>query len=406
MNITFEFWGEHEIHQKLSTDNPEFSGRALYWFNSPILQIQHLKNIAEKSKQLLGDKFSPELNIDLPIAKTFDGIGLTPNWCQRFYFVTEKWLEALEALKNIISVEDVCLIEERWNPIREHSIKLEALLRQTVKTYSLYENRNQLKEVIISLTKNTRKKMDYTETETVKKINRYFNLFSDATHKLSKFLFSKDMMAFSIKSMLLSGDAGAGKSHLLCDITLNRLKDNLPTLFLLGQQYSGGNPLKFISDSLDLKNNSDKEILGALDALGEAYSTRTLIIIDAINEGPHKEEWQNHIETLIIDLCKYPHIALVFSCRSTYLQHLLPQIKNSGKKQNEAKLTVEVKHKGFSDLDDIYKYLEKQDIFVPNTPIMEPEFSNPLFLKIYCKSLKAKGRKQVFTRFKKYRNSF
>ena len=391
MNVTFEFWGEHEIHQKLSTDNPELSGRALYWFNSPILQTQHLKDIAEKSKQSLGNRFSPELNIDLPISKSFDGIGLTPNWYQRFDFVKEKWLKALEELKNIISEEDVCLIEERWNPIKEHSIKLEALLKQTVKTYSLYENRNQLKEVIISLTKNTITKMDYTETETVKKINRYFNLFSDATHKLSKFLFSKDMMAFSIKSMLLSGDAGAGKSHLLCDITLNRLKDNLPTLFLLGQQYSGGNPLKFISDSLDLQNNSDKEILGALDALGEAYSTRTLIIIDAINEGPYKEEWQNHIETLIIDLCKYPHIALVFSCRSTYLQYLLPQIKNSGKKQNEAKLTVEVKHKGFSDLDDIYKYLEKQDIFVPNTPIMEPEFFNPLFLKIYCKSLKKRG---------------
>ena len=391
MNVTFEFWGEHEIHQKLSTDEPKFSGKALYWFNSPILQIQHLKNIAEKSKQLLGDRFSPELNIDLPIAESFDGVGLTPNWYQRFYSVTEKWLEALEELKNIISEEDENLTGERWNPIKEHSINLEALLKQTVKTHSLYENRNQLKEVIIDLTKNTKTKMDYTETETVKKINWYFNLFSDATHKLSKFLFSKDMMTFSIKSMLLSGDAGTGKSHLLCDITLNRLKDNLPTLFLLGQHYEGGNPLKFISDSLNLKNNSYPQILGALDALGEAYSTRTLIIIDAINEGPHREEWQNHIETLIIDLCKYPHIALVFSCRSTYLQHLLPKIKNSGKKQNEAKLTVEIEHKGFSDLDDIYKYLEKQDIFVPNTPIMEPEFSNPLFLKIYCKPLKTRG---------------
>ena len=81
---------------------------------------------------------------------------------------------------------------------------------------------------------------------------------------------------------------------------------------MLGQQYSGGNPLKFISESLDLNNNSYKEILGALDALGEVYSTRTLIIIDAINEGPHKEDWQNHIVNLIAELRKYPYIAFVF----------------------------------------------------------------------------------------------
>lgn len=393
MSVEFVFWGEHEIHQKLSTDDSRFSGKALYWFNSPILRIKHLKDIAEKAKKSLGDRFSPECHVELSIAKSFEGVGLTPNWYKRFYSVTEKWLEALEELKNIISEEDEHLTEERWNPIKEHSIKLEVLLKQTVKTYSLYENRNQLKEAIIGLTENTKTKMDYTETETVKKINWYFNLFSDATHKLSKFFFSKDMMAFSIKSMLLSGDAGAGKSHLLCDITLNRLKNNLPTLFLLGQHYKGGDPLKFISDALDLNNNSHKDILGALDALGKTHSTRTLIIIDAINEGPYKEEWQNYIEKLIIELCKYPHIALVFSCRSTYLQSLLPQIKNSGKKQNEAKLTVEIEHKGFSSLGDIYKYLEKQDIHMPNTPIMEPEFSNPLFLKIYCKSLKSKGEK-------------
>ncbi len=408
MNVEFEFWGESEIVSMLSMDNPRFSGRALYWFNSPVLRIQHLKDIAEKSKQSLGERFSPEFHIDLPIAKTFDGIGLTPNWRQRFHSAAEEWLKALKDLKkaladlrrDIISEEDKRLIEglieERGNPVEAHSIKLEALLKQTVKTCSLYENRNQLKDIIIHLKQNSKTKMDYTKTKTEQKINWHFNLFSDAALELSQFFLSKDMKVFSIKSMLLSGDAGAGKSHLLCDIALNRLKNDLPALFLLGQHYEGGDPLKFISASLDLKNISHQEILGALDALGEARSTRALIIIDAINEGPHKEQWQNYIENLILELAKYPHIALVFSCRSTYLQHLLPQINNSGKKQNEAKLTEVVKHQGFSNLNDIYKYLEKQGVFAPNMPIMDPEFSSPLFLKIYCKLLKAKGENKFF----------
>ena len=396
MNVKFEFWGESEILDMLSTDDPLFSGRVLYWFNAPILQLQHLKNIAENSKQSLGDRFSSELNINLPIAKSFDGIGLTPNWYQRFYSVAENWLEALQKLRNIINEENSNLTEDRWSPIKEPASKLEFLLKQTIKINSLYENKERLLEITQSLKRNSKTKFNSEETKKVREIDWYFNQFDDVTYELYRFLSHKDMTAFSIKSMLLSGNAGVGKSHLLCDITLNRLKDNLPTLFLLGQHYDGGNPLKFISDSLDLNK---REILGALDALGETHSTRTLIMIDAINEGLYKEDWKHHIINLIAELKEYPHIAFVFSCRSTYLQYLLPQIKNSGTNQNEAKLAVEIEHKGFSDPGHqaIYKYLEKQNFLVPSSPVMNPEFFNPLFLKIYCKALKSKGKSRFPT---------
>ena len=401
MNVIFEFWGASEIVGMLSTDNPHFSGRALYWFNSHILQIPHLNDIAKKAKKSLGDRFSPELNIELPIAKFFDGIGLTPNWHQRFYSITEEWLKALEELKVAIAEQKGLLKEKIWNPIKAHTLELETFLKQTIKANSLYENIGALAKSIYNLIKNIKTiEMDCKETETVKKINWYFNRFSEATYKVEEFLLSKDMMAFSKKSMLLLGDAGAGKSHLLCDITLNRLKDELPTLFLLGQHYEGGNPLKFISDSLDLRDKSNKEILGALDALGETYSTRTLIIIDAINEGPHKEDWKNHIIKLITELKEYPHIGFVFSCRSTYLQYLLPtQIRE---------MTVEIKHRGFDDPNHqaIYRYIEKQGIFVPSALVMNPEFINPLFLKICCESLKSKGKKEFPTGLEGVREIF
>ena len=394
MNVEFKFWGAHEILNMLSTDDPHFSGRALYWFNTPILQIQKLRGIANQSKESLGDRFSQELNVDLPIAKSFDGIGLTPIWYQRFDSVAENWLESLQNLKDILNKEDFHLTKKRWSPIKEFTSKLEVLLKQITEENSLYENRNQLRNIVLNLIKNNKIEVDYQEIEAVKKINWYFNRFIDTTSELSKFLFSKDMKAFSIKSMLLSGDAGVGKSHLLCDITLNRLANNLPTLFLLGQHYEGGNPLKFISDSLDLNNQPYKNILGALDALGEAHSTRTLIIVDAINEVPHKhrEDWKNHLINLITELGNYLHIAFVFSCRSTYLDYLLPQTKHSEENQNTKQLTVQIEHTGFSDPGHrtVYKYLDKQNIFAPSVPIMNSEFLNPLFLKICCEVLKAR----------------
>ncbi len=385
MNVKFEFWGASEIFSILSRDDPRFSGRALYWFNSPILQIQHLKDITEKSKQSLGERFSQKLNIDLPISKYFEGIGLTPSWYLKFCSIKNHWLKVLGSLINIINKEDKSLTKEWWNPIKDSVFNLEILLKKVINAEFLYENANQLKEIIDNLKQKIKPEFKPTKTEIERKIKRYFNEFSNINSELALFLTSEVMMAFSKKSMLLSGGAGVGKSHLLCDITLNRLDENLPTLFLLGQHYNGDNPLKLISDSLDLNSNSYKEVLGALAALGEAHSTRTMIIIDAINEGSHKESWKDHIISLIIELKKYPYISFVFSCRSTYLKYLLPpQIKD---------LVVEIEHIGFSDPGHkaVYKYFEKQGIFVPSTPIMNPEFFNPLFLKICCKSLKIKG---------------
>ena len=387
MKVKFEFWGASEIVSMLSTDDPHFSGRALYWFKEPILQIQQFKDIAKNSEQSLGDRFSPELNVDLPIGKSFDGVGLTPNWYKRFYSVAENWLKKLQDLKSIINKTDNQLKKKRWDPIKEYIFNLELVLNKTIKANSLYENKEKIKETIQDLEQNIRKENNSDRT-----IQRY--QFNNATYELLNFLFSEDMEAFSTKSMLLSGDAGMGKSHLLCDITLNRLEENLPTLFLLGQHYEGGNPLKFISDSLDLNNNRYKIVLGALDALGEAYSTRTLIIIDAINEGSKKEDWKDQIVKLIHELAKYPNIGFVFSCRSTYIQYLLPQFGSSGKNQSKAKLPVEIKHTGFSDPSHhiIHEYLKKQNILIPDISLMKSEFSNPLLLKIYCKIIRTIGK--------------
>ena len=403
MDVKFEWWGKSEILDILSSNNPQFSGRLLYWFNQPILQIQDLEGIAQQSKSSLGERFSPETNVELPIAKSFEGIGVTPKWHNRLVLVAKEWFESLEQLENIILDKDNCIVAEKfqnqkdiiyrkWGNVKNKTSELKSLLTQTVEERSLHNNLDKLKKIISSFS--TEYKSNDEIPDNLRRMQWYYNRFMDKTHSLSKFLFSSDMTAFSIKSMLISGEAGVGKSHLLCDVTLNRLENNLPTLFLLGQHYAGGDPLHFIAQSLNLVNHSHKKILEALDALGEAYSSRTLIIIDAINEGHYKEEWKNHIVNLITELHKYPYISFVFSCRSSYLQYLLPQINNSGETQNNAKLTVKIEHKGFSDLNDIYKYLEKQDIFVPKTPIMEPEFSNPLFLKIYCKALKMKGEEQ------------
>jgi hypothetical protein len=183
--------------------------------------------------------------------------------------------------------------------------------------------------------------------------------------------------------VLLVGEAGMGKSHLLCDITLNRLKNHLPTLFVLGQHYQGANPLNTLQESLGLNDISHHEFLGALDAAGEAKATNTLIVIDAINEGINRDEWVHFLGAFLSDILNFPNLSVVLSCRSTYVDYLIQEdlIGNP---------LVEVVHRGFSGFEHraASKYLSAQGISKPSTPITAPEFTNPLFLKTCCKALK------------------
>ena len=117
--------------------------------------------------------------------------------------------------------------------------------------------------------------------------------FSDITTNLLNFFTDKITQAAYTRQFLLHGDAGNGKSHMLCDIALTRMGKGLSTVFILGQHYQGGNPLDFLKRELDLATIDDGTLLGALDACGEADKSNLLIIIDAINEGRFSRDWND-----------------------------------------------------------------------------------------------------------------
>ena len=78
--IAFEFWGKHEFTSMLVIDDPRYSGRRLYWFNEPVLCSYDLRHLALKSRDTLGDRFTPEFHVDLPIARQFDGLCANDGW--------------------------------------------------------------------------------------------------------------------------------------------------------------------------------------------------------------------------------------------------------------------------------------------------------------------------------------
>ncbi len=187
--------------------------------------------------------------------------------------------------------------------------------------------------------------------------------------------------------MLLYGEAGSGKSHLLADIANDAFKKGYPVVLLINSQFFLQDPRTQILEQLDLRHISFSTFLGALDAAGQAAGVRTLLMIDALNERFGVEIWPQHLAPIIEEVKRYPHLALIVSCRTTYLPFVLPAdslLRDSLK---------QIEHHGFADGGGYAArtYLAKRKIIRPSVPQLLPEFNNPLFLKTLCDSLERQG---------------
>ncbi len=149
------------------------------------------------------------------------------------------------------------------------------------------------------------------------------------------------------------------------------------------------------------------EFLGALDAAGEACGSNTLIIIDAINEGAQRDDWDHYLGGFLVDILQFQNLSVVLSCRNTFVNYLVQDelIENP---------LVKVTHTGFKGFEHraATRYLSEQGISKLGAPIMAPEFTNPLFLKTCCKAIKdskqtsfPKGLRGISSLFEFYLNS-
>lgn len=391
MNVEFIYWGRHELTTMLQTNDPDYIGKVFYWFNEPVLSEKVFEDITNKSKTAIGDRYSDEYHVNLPITKKLDGLGLS-----------QQWSLDINKQKRILSnlLNRVAELDQYQNTVIDKGLKWSYFKEEIMIFIKIYSeilnaqyasNQFEIARIKIEPLEQAARKFysfcwDKNDSNTEwKEVRRKFSEILDEIKDISLFVSSVNVQVYESKSAVILGEAGIGKSHLLCDIAVRRLEENLPTVFLLGQRYSGGNILNFLADELDLKTATYKQLLGALDAAGEAKGTRTLIIIDALNEGNYRLDWKNHLTEFVMELKRYPNVSLLLSCRETYEELILPN--------SIEKYVIKIQHEGFRGYEHraAMKYLTKQGIDKPSVPVLSPEFSNPLFLKTCCKAIKSRS---------------
>lgn len=191
--------------------------------------------------------------------------------------------------------------------------------------------------------------------------------------------------------LLLSGLAGSGKTHLLCDVVQNRFSHSsqLPAVLVFGELFvADKDPWEQIAVQLNLNVNKN-QLLKALNNAGKKSKARALIIIDAINETRAPNYWKKNLKKITDEIKRYPHLSLVISVRSGFERDVFT-------KQSE-QLFIHEEHKGFEfrEWEAVSKFFKEFDIPLPEIPLLMPEFQNPLFLLLFCKAFQERSSRNT-----------
>ena len=187
--------------------------------------------------------------------------------------------------------------------------------------------------------------------------------------------------AFKVLSdpnLLVSGEWGTGKTHLLCDFTQDRIGRSQATILVLAKNFQGS-VVGEICSRIETGRTA-AEIFELLEELGCETADRALVVLDGVNEG-RRPEWRKAVTTLQALIADRPNIGLIVTCRTPF--------ESIAIKQKDLEKFHKVTHFGFDDqeFDAQAAFFEYYNLPLPEVPLLDREFSRPLTLKLICQSL-------------------
>lgn len=348
----------------------------------------------------LGPRFNAKLNFQLPIAGYFNSLSKDNYFRQKLTKIVDKQLSA--PVYGSAETE-IRAVHTNYNEVN-HAIKEwyeaiswrgddQIIVNDLLEKINCFEEtaeqkQSELFEKRFELTEGEEGKRNYRREAFASEISHLGNMLSN----LSNFKEELDSIYLPLSNypvLIIKGNAGAGKSHLLGDILEKRNANGFPTLLLLGQLFVNGKSLwENILHQLGIQC-TQQDFLSTLNRVGEQVGTRVLIMVDAINEGAGKTLWNDGLAGFIHDCRRYPSIGLVLSVRTTYWKKLIPESVKA-----DTNITT-VDHQGFrgSEYEAVKLFCEFYNIQQPNFPLMNPEYSNPLFLHLICQGIQSSAEK-------------
>nr|MDO8085681.1 hypothetical protein [Candidatus Sigynarchaeum springense] len=429
MEVEFILWSKSTLIGKVAShpNSVEFTN---FWFGTNQISKQWFSHQVQTAIKSAGPRYTPEHSVDIPIAKKLEAFGRTSKWKLDFSNQIDALHEIGEKISSLrrgnpslsdplpeeiddyvgkIGTQLTCLITEVTliysddmefviRDLEEKIGNICALLTKTISDYGRVLSEKFGKEKLESV--NFRQsqaefmiKFPMGNYDLIKEINKQILAFKE--------WMENELSLANSRELLITGEAGVGKTHFFCDIVKRREKEGLLSILLFGGQFSFGEPWKQICELLGGVPKNQTDLLVNLSLSAEISGKPVIIFIDALNETSPRRTWVLFLARFLLEARAFKNVKICLSCRTPYLETTIPQEVD----------VQRVIHEGFKEVlyQAVCSFFDFYKLEPPGMPFIQPEFTNPLFLKLACQSLHERGittfpeemfsLKELFTRF-------
>jgi hypothetical protein len=394
--LDFALVQKSDLLERLS--RPEHRGRQWFWWNHEVFTDDWLRRHQSIEVEAAGDRYRPDLQVDLPIEEDLAALGFAEPVLVEVRHRVRRLEIGLKRIKVpskgprrvVKALREVVASGERLSalvaalrllpPYVETDLgRLSAEVRLFLDACSTAEHEDfeleRTHERLRGAKRPARRNQPY----------RYgFRDAREAAIGLLEWLATTVGRVTATGLYFLEGPAGAGKTHLFLGAADRALAEGRPAAVLTGGGFGRGELWAGIAAHLGLPDVGRDVVLGAMDAAGEASSesgARFLLAIDALNDATDHDFWRHALPQLRAAVRQYPHVALAVSCRDSYVDLV--------DDANERSRWVTQTHPGFAgrEIEATQRYFEAYGLDAPRIPLLVPEFTVPLFMRMYCESL-------------------
>ncbi|MCF1474460.1 MULTISPECIES: hypothetical protein [Rhizobium/Agrobacterium group] len=392
--VEIVLWDDTYFVSRLQRSDPAHAGMRLYWFDETVLDQDWFERQLSKSLAFIGKRYREADHVDVKIGDTLEIMTKGRGFLQRIDSVwsiiaasTEKLAAAIKTLDKTDShiadfeqavslLGELSKAAEETDPTKLADQRIASLLKMLRDV----ENNGSVDFVLRQarfMTREDPKKPDREREPYVyppKIRNLLAELQSDIMDASLEFSL-EEIELFRTPALLVEGEAGIGKSHIIARDVQRHVQQGHPAVFIPGRTLDQGDkPESEILHYLDLKDLRFETFLGALDAAAKASGRPALIAIDGINESLDAAGWEPGLPKLISQVRQFDQIGFCASIRSAYKKLCIRTGLD----------VVTVQHVGFSaNFGEVARqYLDCHGIERPSAPIFELRdiLYNPLFL--------------------------
>ena len=411
MDVEFEWWGQSELLSRLS--QPDCAGLLQFWFDSQGFNDTWFRSRLGEAFETAGPRYTaryePGVHVDLPITNKLEMFGRTETAFDRIRLSAREVRRAIPTIEraNSSGRRDEELESDLSNLVRKVRSALGALP-------GVYrpDGMSAIDDIVSNVSQAAgeafrigdafhMRMAEYAAEDSAPgdRTGAHDNPYRERRYEVARLERNLDecyrrLSEFATISnrdpLILNGQGGTGKTHLLCDFAKMRVEAGAPTVLLMGQQFlSLDSPWAQALERLDLRRLSSEQFIGSMEAAAQAANSRALIIIDALNEGRGRERWQDNLASFLAPLRNSQWIGVILSIRSPYEDYVVPdQVLTQA---------ATVTHEGFANVEfeATRTFFDHYGIEFPSAPLLQPEFRNPLLLKTLCQGLQRLGKRTL-----------